>query len=36
MPVMPDYWIRDMAKSHRMIDPFTEAQKRQGVTLPRL
>jgi len=31
MPVMPDHWIRDMAKSHGMIEPFTEAQKREGV-----
>jgi len=31
MPVMPDHWIRDMAQSHGMIEPFTEAQKRQGV-----
>src|SRR5271163_4884228 len=31
MSVMPDHWIRDMAKSHGMIEPFTEAQKREGV-----
>ena len=31
MSVMPDHWIRDMAKAHGMIEPFTEAQKREGV-----
>ena len=31
MPVMPDHWIREMAKSTGMIEPFTEAQKREGV-----
>jgi dCTP deaminase len=31
MPVMPDHWIRDQAKDNRMIDPFVETQKREGV-----
>ena len=31
MSIMPDHWIRDMAKSHGMIEPFTESQKREGV-----
>ncbi len=31
MPVMSDRWIRRMAQSHGMIDPFVEAQKRDGV-----
>jgi dCTP deaminase len=31
MSVMPDHWIRDMAKTKGMIEPFTEAQKREGV-----
>ncbi len=31
MPVMPDHWIREMAKTKGMIEPFTEAQKREGV-----
>jgi dCTP deaminase len=28
---MPDHWIRDMAKGHGMIEPFTEKLQRQGV-----
>jgi dCTP deaminase len=28
---MPDHWIRDMATSAAMIDPFVETQKREGV-----
>src|SRR5271154_2207220 len=31
MPVMPDHWIRDMARTRGMIEPFTEKQQRQGV-----
>lgn len=31
MPIMPDSWIRRMAKEHGMIEPFVEAQKREGV-----
>jgi dCTP deaminase len=30
MPVLPDTWIRDMAKSHRMIEPFAEQRTRVG------
>jgi dCTP deaminase len=28
---MPDSWIREMATSHGMIEPFVESQKREGV-----
>jgi dCTP deaminase len=31
MPVMSDRWIRRMAQDHRMIEPFVETQKRDGV-----
>ncbi len=31
MPIMPDHWIRRMATEHGMIEPFVEAQKREGV-----
>ena len=31
MPVMSDRWIRRMAEEHGMIEPFVEAQKREGV-----
>ena len=31
MPVMADRWIRRMALEHGMIEPFIEAQKREGV-----
>ena len=31
MPVMPDHWIRAPAQQNRMIDPFIESQKRDGV-----
>jgi dCTP deaminase len=31
MPVMPDSWIRDKATNTKMIEPFVEAQKRQGM-----
>jgi len=31
MPVLPDHWIRRMALDARMIEPFVETQKREGV-----
>ena len=31
MPVMPDHWIRSMARECAMIEPFVETQKRDGV-----
>ncbi len=31
MPVMPDHWIRQMAKEKEMISPFEEKMQRQGV-----
>jgi dCTP deaminase len=31
MPVMPDHWIRKLATEQRMIEPFVETQKRDGV-----
>jgi hypothetical protein len=31
MSVMSDRWIRRMAQEHGMIEPFVEAQKREGV-----
>ena len=31
MPIMPDSWIRKMAAEHGMIEPFVEAQRREGV-----
>ncbi len=31
MPVMPDHWIRQMATTAGMIEPFVETQKRDGV-----
>ena len=31
MAVMPDHWIRRMAETARMIDPFVETQRRDGV-----
>jgi len=31
MPVMPDTWIRELAHEQRMIEPFVESQKREGV-----
>ncbi len=31
MGLKPDHWIRKMALEHRMIEPFAEAQVRQGV-----
>lgn len=30
MSVMSDIWIRDMARQYGMIEPFVEAQKREG------
>src|SRR5271154_2759928 len=31
MSVMPDRWIRHMAQTQSMIEPFVETQKREGV-----
>jgi dCTP deaminase len=31
MPIKSDRWIRQMAKEHRMIEPFVESQVREGV-----
>ncbi|MFC0385087.1 dCTP deaminase [Muricoccus vinaceus] len=31
MPIMPDHWIRRMATEQGMIEPFVEAQRREGV-----
>jgi dCTP deaminase len=31
MGLKPDHWIRKMAIEHRMIEPFVETQKRDGV-----
>ena len=31
MSIMPDSWIREMAEKHRMIEPFVEGQRREGV-----
>ena len=31
MSVMPDHWIRTMALEHAMIEPFVDAQQRDGV-----
>ena len=31
MAILPDTWIRDQARSSGMIEPFVEAQKREGV-----
>jgi dCTP deaminase len=31
MPVMPDSWIREMALTKGMIEPFVESQKREGI-----
>ena len=31
MALMPDRWIREMARERGMIDPFVETQQRQGV-----
>ncbi len=31
MSVKPDCWIRRMALEHKMIEPFTDRQMREGV-----
>ena len=31
MAIMPDSWIREMAETRAMIEPFVEAQRREGV-----
>ena len=31
MSIKPDRWIREMCRTHRMIEPFAEKQIRQGV-----
>lgn len=31
MSIMPDHWIRKMAREHGMIEPFVEGQRRDGV-----
>ncbi|MCE2510013.1 MAG: dCTP deaminase [Alphaproteobacteria bacterium] len=31
MGIMPDSWIREMAQTQAMIEPFVESQKREGV-----
>ena len=31
MSVMPDHWIREQAQKHKMITPFVEKQKRDGM-----
>ena len=31
MPIKSDRWIRQMAREQRMIEPFVEAQVREGV-----
>ena len=31
MSIMSDKWIRDMAQTRQMIDPFVESQKREGL-----
>ncbi|SDH52829.1 dCTP deaminase [Roseospirillum parvum] len=31
MPVMPDHWIKEMAQTRGMIEPFTDSLKRDGV-----
>ena len=31
MGLKPDYWIRKMAREHRMIEPFADSQIRDGV-----
>ncbi len=31
MPVMPDHWIREQAKSKGMIEPFVDGIRREGV-----
>ena len=31
MAIMPDRWIREMALTHGMIEPFVDRQTREGV-----
>lgn len=31
MGILPDHWIREAAQKHKMIEPFVEAQKREGI-----
>lgn len=31
MSIQPDHWIREQALKHKMIEPFVESQKREGV-----
>src|SRR3546814_5041642 len=31
MSIMPDRWIRRMAEEHRMIEPFEDRQRREGM-----
>lgn len=31
MGILPDHWIREAAQKHTMIEPFVEAQKREGM-----
>lgn len=31
MPIMPDRWIKEMAKENGMIEPFADKQHRQGI-----
>ena len=31
MGILPDRWIREQAQKHKMIEPFVEAQKREGM-----
>ncbi|MFQ5695031.1 MAG: dCTP deaminase [Terriglobia bacterium] len=31
MPIKSDRWIRQMAREHKMIEPFVDAQRRDGV-----
>ena len=30
MPILSDRWIREQAQNHGMIEPFVEAQRREG------
>ncbi|HYX47464.1 MAG TPA: dCTP deaminase, partial [Sphingomicrobium sp.] len=30
MAILSDRWIREQAQAHRMIEPFVEAQRREG------
>ncbi|MBP6986385.1 MAG: dCTP deaminase [Alphaproteobacteria bacterium] len=31
MPILPDFWIREAAQTHGMIEPFVDRQKHSGV-----